>query len=409
MSFIPPPAPPHSNAINSHDLSVKVNEEDGRPKYPAGKLIIYGSRFSYFTQKLVAAATWYSLDAVETAVNGPNLASELRARSGTHQIPVVKTSEGFVLADTTPIMRVYLDGRLGLSRGARLYGRKHETPGVTRAVIALIEEYFDEWIPRLAVHFRWNKRESSEVSAPKMIEEQLGFQREKDPEVFDGALASLKTWGPKSCRATGISSPLQQDRGDEECARIFSAMERHLGQGRGPFLFGRVPCAVDASLYGGLYAHFLHDEYPKRRIFAALPRVAHWVDTALTSFHVSDSSLPPTNNNFTSSSALPEFAEVLLAEMKIGFVGFVAGNRAALADKSKSYFTEVYGERVSFLAREYVEHSRRMLVRFISEECLLGPKEVGEFRALVATHHLEGLFPEMEDMVRMTKTRNGRL
>lgn len=363
------------------------------------KLTIYGSRFSYFTQKVVAGSTWfYDKGKVEFIVKTPENDAWLRERSGTHQMPVMVTGEGWVVADSTPFFRFYLDPRTQAT--SKLFGGAH-TPFLMRLCILLMEEYFDEWIARLAVHFRWNKPESAEKTAPKMIAEMN--VAEEGSETFTMMLNSIKAWGPKSCRATGISTDGQKANGDEEGRRIFAAFEKHLAKGN-KFVFGDVPCAVDASLYGGLYAHFVHDVWPLENVLNKTPLVKKWTNEALTAYSATVDNAKQ-NKPISDISQLPDFVVAILKEFKNGFTNFVKGNHFALKNNEKSFTAKAYEENVSFLTRAYVNQSRFELTHTILKQ-IQSPHEEELFCQLCNDFSLHDLFVDTPLESILLKKRN---
>ena len=74
-----------------------------------GEYVVYGPKISLFTRKLETAFHFYGVPfrrAAKTAENAP----ELEQRAATHQVPVLRTPENWMLADTTPILDL-LDAR----------------------------------------------------------------------------------------------------------------------------------------------------------------------------------------------------------------------------------------------------------------------------------------------------------
>ena len=217
--------------------------------------VVYGWQRSYFTHKLMAALHFYGADwrfEDKTAANE----RELRLRSGTHQIPVLHTPENWMLADTTPIMRL-LDGR---------FPRRAMFPdGPVGLLVNILEEYFDEWVARTTVHWRWNYVENHDLLANDAAH--------GDPEVA----AVLKEWGGKVCRATGVSSEIQQAAAEKEYHRLMAAAEAQLAQS--DYLLGDRPTAVDCIFLAGLRAHFLYDPASNRALRTRYPVTVKWVES----------------------------------------------------------------------------------------------------------------------------------
>lgn len=296
---------------------------------PTDGYLVYGGELSYFTRKLTAALHFYGA-AHQLRVKTPEVVEQVESRSGTHQVPVLHTPENWMIGDTTPLLEM-LDGR---------YPTRRMFPaGAQGMLVRVLEEYFDEWIARTMVHFRWHYPRSAEFAALRMT----GGNAQ--------AAARVAAWGPRACRATGTESPLQQAAAEAEYLRILDAAERQLGES--PFLLGGRPTAVDCIVLGGLRAHTNMDPDPKV-LLADYPRVVAWAETAADGWEGGGELAP-----FPRST---QFAAVVLAELREHYLPVLAANVAAVAAGAKAFQVDAYGESVSYLTREYPVRSWRMLV-----------------------------------------------
>ena len=128
---------------------------------------IYGGELSYFTRKLEAAMIFYGapFEMLDKNKHDPR---EIEARSGTHQVPVLQTPENWMIGDTTPLMRL-LDDRFP---ARRMFPKR--PLGI---LVQVVEEYFDEWIARTMVHYRWHYPESAEFASLRMARGVAGYSR----------------------------------------------------------------------------------------------------------------------------------------------------------------------------------------------------------------------------------------
>ena len=110
------------------------------------KYTVYGGELSYFTRKLEAALIFYGAD-FDMLNKGEHNPQEIESRSGTHQVPVLQTPENWMIGDTTPLMQL-LDSRFP---ARRLFPK-----GPLGVLVQIVEEYFDEWVARTMVHYRWH-------------------------------------------------------------------------------------------------------------------------------------------------------------------------------------------------------------------------------------------------------------
>ncbi|MFW6092443.1 MAG: glutathione S-transferase family protein [Pseudomonadota bacterium] len=298
------------------------------PPPPIGRYIVYGNELSYFTRKLTAALHVYGAP-YELRAKTPEVTEEVEQRAGTHQIPVLHTAENWMIADSTPLLTM-LDGRFP--------ERRLFPAGPAGVLVHLVEEYFDEWVARTMVHFRWHYPRSAEFAASRMA----GGDSE--------AAERIATWGPRACRATGTDSAHQQASAEAEYRRILDAAENQLGETR--FLLGDRPTAVDAVVLGGLRAHTNMDPDPKE-IVAQYPRVLAWATAGADAWD-GTGELP----DFPDTTP---FARVILEELREHYLPVLAANRAAVADGAKAFTATTYDEDVSYLTRTYPVRSWGML------------------------------------------------
>ena len=291
--------------------------------------IIYGGELSYFTRKLEAACIFYGMDFEMRSKNRHDPAN-IERRSGTHQVPVMQTPENWMIGDTTPLMHL-LDGRFP--------HRRMFPEGPIGVLVQVVEEYFDEWIARTMVHYRWHYPESALFASTRMADGMA--------EVAE----RVRGWGPRACRATGTESERQREAAEAEYVRILGAAEAQLGET--PYLLGDRPCAVDCIVLGGLRAHTYMDPDPKR-VTAGYPRVVAFSQGSADDWDGSGELA-----DFPGSTP---FARFILEEMATTYQPYVLANRAAQAAGAKACRAEVYGEDVSYLSRPYPERSRRMIL-----------------------------------------------
>lgn len=308
-----------------------VKRHDGPLSPRPDRYLVYGWRRSYFTQKLMAALHFYGAD-WEFRRKRPEREQEIRLRSGTHQVPVLHTPENWMIADTTPILDL-LDGRFP--------ERRMFPSGPLGALTHLVEEFFDEWVARTTVHWRWNYKENHTLVSLDAAD--------GDPD----AAADLIAWGGKVCRATGVSSQTQQRAAEDEYHRIMAAAEAQLRETR--FLLGDRPTAVDCIVLAGLRAHFLVDPAPNRILRGRYPGVVRWAEQ--------EADLWAGGGALASFPESTAFARFVVFTMSATWAPFALANRDALSREKRAFVIPIYGEDVSYLARPYIEQSRLMLAR----------------------------------------------
>ncbi|KNC83212.1 hypothetical protein SARC_04537 [Sphaeroforma arctica JP610] len=328
----------------TREYSTKTHAEHITPEEP---YINWGMSCSYFTRKLDAAFKFYPFQ-YEFKSKTLRQTNRLEKESGTHRIPVVQTSQGKLMADTTVIMD-HLDTIL-VKEGMpdrQMYGNN-----MNGVVIHVLEEYFDEWFPRHALLWRWTDEETTVYNQKKMGKELLPAFWEMPFRGFVGK--KISRWGVRAMRATGLEFKQQQLDGREESLRVFAMMDKQLRQT--PFLLGHHPCAVDCVVLGGMWGHFANDPAPKKALKeAGLDRLLEWGDENYQ--HP-----PPEEWRPLTKPQDAIFACDLLTEMTEGpFREWTLLNMAALSRSEKSFTMRCYSSETSFLARSESEKARRRI------------------------------------------------
>ncbi len=319
---------------------------------------IYGGELSLFTRKLEAACIFYGAD-YQLQAKTPANRELVETRSGTHQVPVLHTPENWMVADTTPLLGL-LDSRFP--------DRQLIPAGAMGLLVHLLEDYFDEWVARVMVHYRWHYSESAKFASLKMA---AGNQ---------AVAEQMLNWGPRACRATGTDSPDQQQAAEAEYLRLMAGVEQQLQST--PFLLGHRPTALDCIVLGGLRAHTNMDPDPKLAI-AQYSTVVGWAEQQ------ADASAAEPWGELAELPLSTEFAQLVLQEMAQTYQPFLLANAKALAAGAKAFHLPIYGEEVSYLTRPYPETARQMLLTRLQS---LTAIERNKALQLLEEHQLQALF-----------------
>jgi glutathione S-transferase len=317
-----------------------------------GSYIIYGVDASYFTQKALAYFAYKGIP-FEYRKKTLMVKDEVEEKSGSHMIPVVVTPAGEYIWDTTPIM-------LGLEEKFTAGGILPATPR-QRIVARLLEDYLDEWIPRIVIHLRWFNDADAETSGGAIVRDLLGVTAEAELDaqqqaVFDQAFTQLRNWGLATCEKVG-SGKDDAAQVEEELGRFFVCLEAHLRDSK--FLLGDKPSLPDFTLMGALQAHFLFDPTPRALVGQIAPSLVRYhgdMAAARAKDVESDGA-----GEWPSGDEIPVSLTPLLQQIGNSFMRFLPLNTAALAAGEKELSIDLGGGERIISTRRYTEKCRAQI------------------------------------------------
>lgn len=222
----------------------------------------YGGLLSLYSGKARAYLDWKGVDYEEILSTTDVYMKIIIPKVGRPVIPVMETSDGQTLQDTTLIIDHFED-EIG---GPSVYPN---TPK-QRLVALLMEVFGDEWLVIPAMHYRWNYNEEwvygefGAVAAPEASkEEQLVIGRERG-QNFKGF-----------CPLLGINEktiPAIEASYEALLADLDAHFSGH------DYLLGSRPSIGDYGLIGPLFAHLYRDPASGEIMKRMAPRVAAWVE-----------------------------------------------------------------------------------------------------------------------------------
>ncbi len=224
--------------------------------YP-GEYGLVGNELSLFTRKLEAQLRcqeipWYWHFKTEER------RAEIEARAGTHFIPVLITPEKWMIHDTIAI-------------GPLLNDRFWQAPVIPhtplqRACCFVLEDAFNHWLGRVAVHTRWCYPDNVAWVGPRLGANAV-LNRSIDEPFTERELEDLapigdmmyEGFGKNVCEYNGVG-PEQEDAVRGDFTRMLEVLAEHFADH--DFLLGPRPCLADFALGGACKAHFVTDPVP---------------------------------------------------------------------------------------------------------------------------------------------------
>lgn len=319
---------------------------------PEGNYIIYGADASYFTQKALSYFAYKGIP-FEYRKKTLTVQAQVEEKSGTHMIPVFATPDGDYIWDTTPVM-------LGLEEKFPDGGILPATPR-QRIIARVLEDYLDEWVPRIVIHVRWCNDADAEVSGGAIIRDMLEIPEgaeldEEQQAIFDQAFDQLRGWGLRTCEKVG-SAKSDAAQVEEELTRFFVCLEAHLRESK--YLLGDRPSLPDFTLMGALQAHFLFDPTPRALIGQIAPSLVRY-HTDMGAARAGDA------GDWPADGEIPEGLTPLLQQIGATFMRFLPLNVAALAAGERELTIDLgHGPRV-VSTRRYTEKCRKEIAAEIA-------------------------------------------
>lgn len=260
--------------------------------------------------------------------------------------------------------------------------------GIDGVVVRLVEEWLDEWFPRVVLHYRWQHPDSAAAASARLAREVVPWLPGPLRRPMERRLVA---WGGRACRAFGLDDPAQQRAARGESESVWEALECQLEQTR--YALGDRPTAVDAVLLGALRGHFLADPAP-RRAMERFQRVREWAAHA-DRWDGSGRPLP-----FPERTA---FAGEVLERLAGSYRSWLLAHAAALDRGVRAFTAEVAGQSVQFRTLRPPDPvgSREYLVARIRGE--LTSEQLSEVESWLEELGLGDVFPIQSGLAEGTR------
>ena len=223
-----------------------------------GTYTLIGQELSMFTRKLEAQLRYQTIP-YNWKIRTNENTEVISARAGTRFIPALATPDGWVINDT-------------ISIGPLLNDRFYQSPvipygPVQRGACFILEDFFNHWLTRHALHSRWCYPDNIVISGQRFgVNLLLGKSIEDDLTdkeqviIKDYGQTMLNAFGAAACEIQG-AGPDQSDAIKADFARLLELLVNHFKQHN--FLLGNRACLADFALVGPFKAHFLMDPEPR--------------------------------------------------------------------------------------------------------------------------------------------------
>lgn len=297
-----------------------------------GNYELIGLELSMFTRKLEAQLRFQGIP-YQWHFKKMAEHEAIKKRSGTHFIPILNTPDGWMINDTIAI-------------GPMLHERFHHAPvipnsSIQRALCFILEDYFNHWMCRHALHSRWCYEDNAMVAGRnfgvnmilgKSLEDELTEEEEK--QVAGNGKFMKASFGLPACKVQGAGED-QREAIQADFKLMMTLLNEHMKSN--DFLFGDRPCLADFALVGSAKAHFLIDPEPLSWLGDHESMLEAYVDRVWNCNH-EELSWPEDEN-------IPESLLAIIEHMVNNYHVFALKNVQAAANGEKEFTLDLgYGE-----------------------------------------------------------------
>jgi glutathione S-transferase len=304
-------------------------------------LRLHGLGLSYFTGKLEAyfrckgvAYTFVEMDTADFR--------RCAKATGIAQMPQVERADGSWLTDTSAIIAQYESEQPSPSL--------RPVSAAARFISLLLEDFFDEWLWRPALYYRWAFDDDArlmsaqlartmlrDVPAPSWFRRRLILARQRRVYLSGDGVTSANR---AAIEALYVS--------------VIEALEPVLATR--PFLLGQRPCEADFGLFGPFFRHFSSDPTPAAILREKGANILAWTARLWASTPASLAAAPQI-------AAAPVDLDAIFRIVTGDYLPYLAANARALSHGERRVRLSANGAAFEVPANPYRGHCLAALQR----------------------------------------------
>ncbi len=291
-------------------MGERVIDGTGDPRANQTRYRLHGLTLSYFTGKLEAymRAKGLAYDFVEMDMGDFRRCARA---TGVAQMPQLETPTGEWLTDTTAIIARFEARNTGLAL-------KPAEP-LDAFFSLLLEDYFDEWLWRPALYYRWRFREDARLMSAQIARSLL---RDLPGPFWIKRLSILLRQRRVFLTEDGVTSA---NGAAVEALFLATIDTLEAILAARPYLFGQRPCEADFGLFGSFFRHFSHDPTPHDLMRRRAPNTLAWVTRLWAATPQAIAAAAPIDG-------APADLDPLLQEAGASYLPYLAANARALRE-----------------------------------------------------------------------------
>jgi len=332
-----------SESIPANILREQQTLADNRELKPGQEKFyrIWQDYTSPYSHKVMTYMNYKGIPYKRMQANMDVMMGELNEKVGQPIIPVMLTPDEQVMQDSTPILEWF----------EKKFPENSAIPNDERLkfLMWLLEEFSDEYMPRLHMHTRWGTEQNRQTMSHRIAR---GMTYGKADVGSKDVAPFLLDRQSGFDQHLGLAGDDIKNNIDQQILDLLSILEEHFKHHQ--FLLGFKPSLADFSLYGPLRIHLFNDPSSNEIMELNAPRTCRWMDTI---FELGDLRGCVGQAEFGDWIDLDEGLPVTLANI-LTFVGktyipFAKACAIAGGNKEKAFKAEIYGEFATFSTHQY--------------------------------------------------------
>lgn len=223
---------------------------------------LFGAETSAYSTKMRSYLTYKGF-AFDWAPRTVDSEDELKRLSRFGTLPVLVTSSGFAVHDTTPMMEA-------LEADSPEPSATPADPA-TAFLACVLEEYADVWLAKAAFHYRWTRKKDQRLAAQRSIDEYYPAGAPGDRKATEDLAIENMAGQLKTMQLDGELGPVVEKSFKKFIKLLDDHLKKHL------FIFGDRPSIADFAIAGQLI-QMMKDPTPAKIIEKDGEFVAKWCE-----------------------------------------------------------------------------------------------------------------------------------
>lgn len=261
--------------------------------------------------------------------------------AGQSIVPIMLSPNDDIMQDSTPIIE-YLEEK---------YPAVSTIPEDNKLafIMWLIEDFGDEYLPRLQMHTRWGNEQNRHTLSHRIAREILRAIPNMQVKDLAPVILNRQTGFDKNLGLVGEES---RHNLDQQVLNLLAILEQHFQDYQ--FVLGFKPSIADFALYGPIKVHFYEDPQSNEIMETQAPRTCNWLQTIKDLGDIRGCAGQTEFGDWLDlSQGLPDSLEKLLNFIAKTYIPLCKATAKASIKKEKTFNATIYGVSSTFTTHHY--------------------------------------------------------